>query len=395
MKIILANKFYYRRGGDCIYAIELEKILKANNHEVAIFAMQHPENIESQWSDYFPSEVIFKPGPKMFEAFMRPFGTKEVERKFTKLIKDFNPDVVHLGNIHSQLSPIIAQIAKKHGIKVVWTMHDYKLLCPRYDCLKNDVEPCEECFTDKKNVLKHKCMKNSTLASYLAYYEAKKWPLKKLESFTDTFICPSLFIKNKLVQGGMESNKTTVLCNFIDVEKCKRDNFKKEDYYCYIGRLSNEKGLKTLIEAAKHLPYTLKLIGGGPLENEIKESIKNYPQIQMVGHKQWDEIKELVGNARFNVIPSECYENNPFTVIEALCLGTPILGSKNGGIPELIDENTNGMTFEAKNISDLETKINAMFNAEFDYTSIAQRAQSRFNAIQYYDNLMKIYDCNN
>ena len=139
----------------------------------------------------------------------------------------------------------------------------------------------------------------------------------------------------------------------------------------------------------------MKLICVGTLENEIKESIKDYPQIQMVGHKQWDEIKELVGNARFSVIPSEWYENNPFSVIEALCLGTPVLGSKNGGIPELIDENTNGMTFEAKNISDLETKINAMFNAEFDYTSIAQRAQSRFNAIQYHDSLMKIYDCNN
>ena len=97
----------------------------------AIFAMQHPENLETPWNKYFPSEVVFKPGPKMIEALMRPFGTKEVKDKFTKLINDFKPDVVHLGNIHSQLSPIIAEIANQHNIKVVWTMHDYKLLCPR------------------------------------------------------------------------------------------------------------------------------------------------------------------------------------------------------------------------------------------------------------------------
>ena len=395
MKIILANKFYYRRGGDCIYAIDLEKILKANNHEVAIFAMQHPENLETSWNKYFPSEVVFKPGPKMIEALMRPFGTKEVKDKFTKLINDFKPDVVHLGNIHSQLSPIIAEIANQHNIKVVWTMHDYKLLCPRYDCLRNDTELCEECFTDKKNVLKHKCMKNSRIASNLAYYEAKKWSLKKLEYLTDTFICPSNFIASKLIQGGMNSSKTTILCNFIDIEKCKKNDYQKDDYYCYIGRLSNEKGLRTLIEAARQLPFKLKIIGGGPLEEEIATAIKDYDHIEMLGYKQWDEIKEIVGKARFNVIPSECYENNPFTVIEALCIGTPVLGSKNGGIPELIDNNVNGMTFEAKNSNALKTKITEMFEFKFNYQQIAQTAQDRFNATHYYNNLMKIYNKSN
>ena len=141
MKILLANKFYYRRGGDCVHTLNLEQLLKAHGHEVAVFAMDYPENLETQWSKYFPSEVKFKLGTGMIEALMRPFGTREVQRKFNALLDDFHPDVVHLNNIHSQLSPVIAEMAHERGIKVVWTLHDYKLLCPRYDCLRNGYNP--------------------------------------------------------------------------------------------------------------------------------------------------------------------------------------------------------------------------------------------------------------
>ena len=132
MKILIANKFYYRRGGDCIYMLNLEQLLKAHGHEVAVFAMEYPENESSKWSRYFPSEVKFKPGPGMVEAFMRPFGTSEVKKKFCALLDDYKPDVVHLNNIHSQLSPIISELAHERGIRVIWTIHDRKLLCPRY-----------------------------------------------------------------------------------------------------------------------------------------------------------------------------------------------------------------------------------------------------------------------
>ena len=102
-------------------------------------------------------------------------GSKEVKRKFSALLDDFQPDVVHLNNIHTQLSPLIAELAHRRGIKVVWTLHDLKLLCPRYDCLRNGETICEACFTDKHKVLENKCMKNSWLASILAYKEARKW----------------------------------------------------------------------------------------------------------------------------------------------------------------------------------------------------------------------------
>lgn len=392
MKILLANKFYYRRGGDCIYMLNLEKLLKAHGHEVAVFAMDYPENLDTPWKKYFPKNM------SKLMAFTRPFGSHEVKSTFKKLLDDFKPDVVHLNNVHTQLSPVMAELAHQQGIKVVWTLHDYKLLCPRYDCLKNGNTICETCFNgDKKACLDNKCMKGSKLASFIGFKEAIVWNRERLEASTDVFICPSQFMADKMVQGGFSKSKMQTLCNFIDVEKCKFSSTdgtdytddvellpKKEDYYCFIGRLSHEKGAKTLIEAANQLPYKLLIIGGGPLMVELKSVA--HSNIEFVGFKQWDDIKQLVGKARFSVIPSEWYENNPLSVIEAQCLGTPVLGANIGGIPELTD-----YTFSSGNIADLKTKIEKMWNSEFDYQQIASDAQHRYDAETYYDKLINIY----
>lgn len=391
MKILLANKFYYRRGGDCIYMLNLEQLLKAHGHEVAVFAMDYPENLDTPWKKYFPKNM------SKLMAFTRPFGSHEVKSTFKKLLDDFKPDVVHLNNVHTQLSPVMAELAHQRGIKVVWTLHDYKLLCPRYDCLKNGNTICETCFNgDKKACLDNKCMKGSKLASFIGFKEAIVWNRERLEASTDVFICPSQFMADKMVQGGFSKSKMQTLCNFIDVEKCKyapadgMDNTdpivlpKKEDYYCFIGRLSHEKGAKTLIEAANQLPYKLVIIGCGPLMDELKSVA--HTNIEFVGFKQWDDIKQLVGKARFSVIPSEWYENNPLSVIEAQCLGTPVLGANIGGIPELTD-----YTFSSGNIADLKTKIEKMWNSELDYQQIASDAQHRYDAETYYDKLINIY----
>lgn len=392
MKILLANKFYYRRGGDCVCTINLEELMKSHGHEVAIFAMQHPDTLPTPWSKYFPSEVKFKPGIGMIEAFMRPFGTKEVKKKFNALLDDFQPDVVHLNNIHSQLSPMIAELAHRRGIRVVWTLHDYKLLCPRYDCRRNGRVMCRECFADKRSVLRHKCMKNALLPSLLSYFEAVKWSRERLESCTDLFICPSRFMKEKMTEGGFDERKLATLCNFIDTQKCRpEENYEREQYYCYVGRLSYEKGVQSLIEAAARLPYKLKLIGDGPLCQELKDRCRVLKApVEFMGHREWDEIKETVGKARFAVMPSECYENNPLSVIEALCLGTPILGARIGGIPELIEEGINGFTFKSGNVEDMAEKINKSWNTSFNYKQLAASSIAKFNADDYYGNLLKL-----
>ena len=381
MKILLVNKFYYRRGGDCVVTMNLEQLLREHGHEVAVFAMDYPENVDSPWKKYWPSEM------SKFKAFTRPFGDGEVRRKFTRLLDDFRPDVVHLHNIHTQLSPVIAGIAHDRGIKVFWTLHDSKLVCPCYTCTR-DGKWCTECFTDKKAVIRNRCMKGGIIGSFIGYLEQKKWNKDVLEKYTTKFLPPSRFMAETCIAGGYSREKFEVLCNFVDAGKAANPSFEKKPYYCFLGRVTDIKGIRTLCKAASLLPYKLKVIGGGDLLDELKAG---YPDIEFLGQKDWDEFRPVLEGARFMVLPSECSENNPLTVIESQCLGTPVLGARIGGIPELIDEGKTGMTFTSGDADDLKEKIEQMWNSTFDYAAIAADAVSRYSSEAYYGRLMEIY----
>jgi len=391
MKILLANKFYYPRGGAEVYVINLETLLREHGHEVAVFSMQHPQNLQSPYKKFFPKEVDFVhiKACDFFTYITRPLGSKEVKDKFSRLVDEFHPDVIHFSNIHSQLSPVIAKIAHKKGIKIVWTLHDYKMLCPRYDCLRNE-KACNLCYSGKLPAIYYNCMKNNRCASILAYLEAIKWNRERLEKYTDAFICPSEFMKSQMLAGGFSEEKLMVLPNFVSIRKNESINCKKEDYYCYIGRISEEKGIETLLQAAQQLPYPLKIAGKGPLFENIQSRYAN-DKIKLLGYLNREEVKSLIEKARFSVVPSECYENNPLSGIESLYLGTPVLGANTGGIPELIEESRNGLLFESKNRDDLKNKIVEMFRSTFDYTYIAQKAQKNYSPDDYYTSLMNIY----
>lgn len=395
MKILLANKFFYPRGGDCIHTIQLKQLLEEHGHKVAVFSMQYPDNIENKYASYWPSEVNFgsKAPQKLLAAIRRPFGVNEVKRKWNKLLSNFRPDVVHLHNIHSQLSPILAQQAKNTGIPVVWTLHDYKLLCPAYTFMDNTGKVCEDCLQNPKAVIRKNCIKGSKLASVLGYYEAKTWNKEKLQKYTDTFISPSKFLKSKMEQGGYPAKQVVHIYNFADDEKFNSTVAEQRNKeVIYVGRLSKEKGLETLCQAFKKADSaTLTIIGDGPLRPRLEQQYAS-STIRFIGYKPWEIIKEKLGNASFLVIPSEWYENNPLTIIEALALGTPVLGAAIGGIPELLFEGKNGMTFTAGNIQSLQTKLYEMLNkTDWDYASIQSNAKKTFNQTAYYQKLMDVY----
>ncbi|MDH6313525.1 glycosyltransferase involved in cell wall biosynthesis [Parabacteroides sp. PFB2-10] len=393
-KILLVNKFYYYRGGDCTATLSLEKLLKKHGHEVAIFSSRHPKNLPSKWERYFPSEIdLSSPSFKnIFSALTRPFFPREVKRKFLQLVHDFEPDIIHVHNIHSYLSPYIVKLATDKGIKVIWTLHDFKLICPAYNCLR-DGKPCELCFTDKTNVIKHKCFKKSLKASVVAYLEAIIWNRRKLEKQTETFVSPSHFLKSKMEFAGFHKSKIKVLHNFIQTENLPPCSSHKEDYYCYVGRLSPEKGIDSLLKAAKELPYSLYLIGGGDESYRVKkEYVKE--NIHFLGHQPLDEVMRIISKARFTVIPSICYENNPFSVIESLCAGTPVLGANIGGIPELIEEGKSGFLFTPGDTEELKQKITDCFQTfddSYPFQDIADKAREKFSANMFYEQLCNIY----
>lgn len=401
MKILLCNKFYYRRGGDCIYTMNLEQMLKAHGHDVAIFAQQFPLNDPSPWSKYWPTEFKMKPSLTMLDSLLRPFGLGSVKRcfnaimddffgRYTGLVKQYQDCVVHLNNIHTQLSPILAEMAHERGIRVVWTLHDSKLVCPCYTCMR-DGKWCEECFTDKKAVLRHKCMTGGALGSYIGYQEAKKWTVQRLQQCVDTFICPSQFMADTMVKGGFLKDKLCVRSNYIDVQKVQQPSFKKEYYYVYLGQMNPIKGVRTLCKAASQLPYRLVMIGGGFILDELKEQYKEAENIEFKGQMTWNELRPLVEKARFMVLPSECSENNPLSVIESLSLGTPVLGANIGGIPELIKKGVNGEVFTSGDTQGLKLSIESMWSKTFDYNSIATTAVEQYNESNYYNLLINIY----
>ena len=238
-------------------------------------------------------------------------------------------------------------------------------------------------------------MKNSLAASALAYLEALRWNRKVLERYTDAFICPSRFMALKMTSGGFNPDKLKVLCNFVDPVKLEKfraaGEHTRHDYYCYVGRLSQEKGVATLLEAASHLPYELRVAGDGPLSEELRSRFAHCNNIRFLGRLDASEVSRLLGEARFSVIPSECYENNPLGVIESLCAGTPVVGARNGGIPELINQKS-GIIFTPKDVNDLKDAITQAFSRSWDHSAIKADALRLFSPEQHLSQLKSIYE---
>lgn len=396
MNIILSNKFYYPRGGDCTYTIGLEKLLKSKSHNVAIFTMNHPQNLKNEyhkfWLSYIDySNLNFK---NLKETLLRPVYSKEVKIKFNNLIDNFKPDIIHLNNIHSQISPAIIEISYKKGIPVLWTLHDYKLICPAYTCLRNNII-CELCFKNKLNVLKYKCIKNSYIASIIGYFEAIKWNKNYLQQYVNYFISPSKFLKNKMIEAGYSKDKIVVLNNFIDDEKYLNEDIQKEKYYCYFGRLSKEKGILTLLKAASNLKkFKLKIIGTGPLEKYLKDEYQN-GNIEFLGYKPYEEFKDIIKNSLFTVVPSEWYENYSMSIIESFALKTTVIASNIGGNPEIALNGKTGFLFSPGNQEELENKIKYLFEHPEIAIQLGKNAfdfvKNNNNSQNHYQNIIEIY----
>lgn len=395
-RVLIVNKFYYPRGGDCVVTLNLERLLNNNGHATAIYAMKYPENIGSQWQDYFASEVDFGgPLKEKLRAARRTLGMGDIKQSFNRILADFKPDVVHLNNIHSYLSPIIAEHAHRYGARVVWTLHDYKLICPSYSCLNQGL-PCEKCFSSRHHVLTDRCMKGSLAASVIAWLEALKWNRRRLEKAVDCFICPSAFIKSKMVQAGFSPSKLVTLCNFVDPVKLSELASLPADErvpgnYCYIGRLSPEKGVTELLEVAASLPdYHLYVAGDGPLYPMLREKHYRTVNIHFLGRIDAKAVSDLLAHSASSVIPSRCYENNPLGVIESLCAGTPVIGAAIGGIPELIS-NDNGATYSWDNADEMRKAIVNVMSRRWDNRAIAQKSIELFSPENHYRHLMEIY----
>lgn len=398
MKVLMINKFLYPNGGSETYIFKLGEELQKLGHEVQYYGMEHQGRCVGNAVGAYTTDMDFHGGSKLAKLSypLKTIYSSEARKKLRLVLEDFRPDVCHLNNFNYQLTPsIILEIEKwrREGNKcrIVFTAHDYQLVCPNHMCSNpNTGENCEKCLGGHfLNCLKGKCIHGSAAKSAIGMMEAEFWKLKGAYRYIDYMICCSEFLKTKMDSNPLFSDKTTAMHNFVDRVEWKDTD--KKNYVLYFGRFSREKGIGTLLKVCRELPDVQFVFAGtGPLEGEISEiaNIKN------VGFQRGDSLETLIREARFSVYPSEWYENCPFSVMESQMYGTPVLGANIGGVPELIQDGKTGELFESGNAEELSGKIRKLWgNRELTDKYSRNCKDVRFDTVEEYcKKLMPIYE---
>lgn len=410
MKVLMINKFLYPNGGSETYIFKLGRKLEEKNNEVQYFGMEHEGRCVGNAAGAYTHSMDFHNSSKL-EKLTYPIKTiysGEARKKIRLVLDQFQPDVCHLNNFNYQLTPsIILEIVKwrketGRSCRIVFTAHDYQLICPNHMLNNpNTHKNCEKCLDGHfMNCTKGKCIHGSTARSTIGTMEAMFWKLRGVYKHIDTIICCSNFLKKKMDGNPLFAGKTVALHNFVDqpvrTETDSKNGNGKKDYVLYFGRFSEEKGIGTLLQVCKELPeVSFVFAGTGPLSGET-EGIAN---IKNVGFLKGAALETLIREARFSVYPSEWYENCPFSVMESQMYGTPVLGADIGGIPELIavdgrgSGKPTGALFESGNAADLKEKIGKLWkNKELTDMYAANCKDITFDSVdEYYTKLMKIY----
>lgn len=356
MKVLLANKFFYQNGGSERVFFQEREYLIDLGHSVVDFSMEDNRNLQSPTSSFFVPNINFNEKAsfakkiKQGASFVHsPVAVRNIE----SLIKQEKPQIAHLHNIYHQLSPSIIPTLQKHGLKVVLTLHDTKLICPSYLALDSD-GICTVCNGSRFWKPFTRNCQQSRVQGLLLSAEAMWHQWRCSYDGVDLFLAPSQFLAD-LISIRIPKEKIRVVQNGIDVDEYQ-PHYEDEGYGLYLGRLSKEKGIPTLLKAHASLNTSvpLKIVGTGPLQDELKQA---YPNSEYLGYKTGQELKGLVANAAFVVVPSECLENCSMVVLEAMAFGKPVIGSRIGGIPEQIEDGKSGFLFEMGNAAELADKM--------------------------------------
>lgn len=400
MKILEINKYFYIKGGCEAYYFNLIQLLEANGHEVIHFSMKSPKNRPSPYEDYFVDEIDYNnqsTTDKIRQA-AKIIYSLEARKKLRALIEAHRPDVAHLHNIYHQLSPSIIHELKRANIPIVLTAHDYKLVCPNYKLYQHN-KVCEQCKGHHYyHCLTNKCSKDSTMASAVNTVEMYLHHFMKSYEQIDCILTPSQFLKNKFIEFGYSKDRIEHIYNFVDLSAYE-PTFNYEPYFVCFGRVSEEKGIFTLLKAMREVKKgKLLIIGDGPKLEEAKQyaAIAELDHVEFLGYQTGETLKSLIANSQFVTINSEWYENNPMSVIESMALGKAIVGSAIGGIPELIDDGKNGYLYEAGNEKVLAAQLNRMLDhpeqAEVFGKVSYEKAQQLFSEKEHYRHFMDIID---
>lgn len=401
MKILLIDVYHYNKGGAETVCFNTGKLLEQIGHEVIYFTLKWDKNLPSPFEKYFPESKETRKGLfKHFHNLINYFYYQDAARKIEQLIKDHKPDIAHIHLMWGQISPSIFPVLKKYHIPIVFTIHDYRIVCPAYAFRNGKGEICEAC--QGKSFYKcftNKCTKGSYfLSSIMASEQYFRNAFFNPSKYIDGLIYVSNFarILHEKYMPALIEKPNIVLHNFAFGSKNIEEIKKGEKYYLYFGRLSTEKGLETLMSAFEvRNDLKLKIVGTGPIENCLKAA-KRSENIEFLGYKSGKELENLIENAYFVLVPSECYENNPMSIIESYPMGVPVIASDMGGIPEIVKEGKTGYIFKGRDVKDLVNQIaKAEALSAIEYSkmveAVLEYAQESFNPTIYVENLMNFY----
>lgn len=360
MKILIANKFFFPNGGSETVMFQERDYLLRNGHEVVDFSMRDERNLSSPYEQYFVGNRSYADGAGKLAKVANALSfvhSQDAVRNISRLIKETKPDLVHCHNIYHQLTPSIIGVAKKQCVPAVLTLHDYKPVCPSYNRLRDD-KPCSDCLNgDFSHVLRNRCADGSLGKSALLYAEAVVQRFIGSYESVDAFIAPSRFMQESIAHR-VPDERVKLLYNGIDTDEV-RGSGADDGYVLFLGRLVREKGVETLLKAhsKSSMGWRLVIAGTGPLSDTLKAE---YNASSFVGHIVGEALREMIDRAAVVVVPSDWYENCPMSVLEAMAYGKPVVGSRMGGIPELVEHNMTGMLFDAGNADELTVALDKL-----------------------------------
>jgi glycosyltransferase involved in cell wall biosynthesis len=405
LRILIVNTRHFPGGGDSTYTFNLANLLRAKGHEVGFFAMQDERNIFDPNADLFVSHIDFnelnrnKTLLNGFRVACRVFYSTEARRKFSRLLQRFHPDIIHLQNMMAHITSSVIFEAKKHGLPVVWTVHDYGLICPNSHFIIDKTGAiCEACDRNSfyQAALK-RCKKGSLLASAMAAIDLYFCSIVGLKRIVDFLLAPSMFLRAKMIDRGFRPQQVKHLPLFLP------DNmFSKPDgdkgYLLFMGRLETIKGIIPLLNACRLVPEINLVLAGSvrePLSSQLPRLLPS--NATYVGMVPRDELQRILLQARAVVVPSLNYENQPFSILESFAAGKPVIASNLGGMSELVRPSKAGLLVQPGDVNALAEAMRWMVKhpaeAHLMGTKAHEYARRIHNSETHYQKLIEIYKC--
>lgn len=379
--ILVAHNFYQQAGGeDVVFAAETA-LLRARGHAVVEYVEDNRE----------------VHGANQLTTGLRATWSRTSKARMGEVIAEHRPDIVHFHNTFPLISPSAYYAARAAGVPVVQTLHNYRLLCP--DALfYRDGHVCEECLGRPVPWpgVAHSCYRGSraataAVAAMLTVHRlARTWARQ-----VDAYVVLTEFARRKLIEGGLPAGKLMVKPHFVDPDPGPGTH--DGSFALFVGRLSAEKGVRTLLGAWELLAgrVPLRVVGDGPLGGEVADAARRLPDVEWLGARPGAEVADLMGRAALLVVPSECYETFGRVVIEAYARGTPVVVSDLGAVPELVEPGRTGLLAAPGDPARLAETVSSAWDRPEDLAAMGRAAReaydARYTAERNYARLLEIY----